>query len=355
MRKIHGNAGTGAMRGFSIIELMVAMLISLLLLAGVIAIFSSTKSSYETSDKVSRIQENGRFALDQFTYDIRSAGFVGCSRAANYISTSLNNKADLLWNFLDGGPVQGFQYDKSSTWKPALPTGIFPTGVDAPSDNSDILVLRMPARESLPLKVTTDMATATDALTVAAVADAFKAGDIAMAYSCEAQAFFQVTDYAGGILSHEQGGSSPGNANGSLSYTFRANAQVVPVNTVIYYVAQSTAGARATSLYRKIGTAAPEELVEGVEQMQVDYGVANGSGLVDTYMTADKVTNWQKVYTVRVALLVRSIEPYGGEKDTRQYTLLGGDDVVTVAAPNDRYYREVFASTVGIRNKVVIN
>ena len=51
-------------RGFSVIELMVAMAISLLLLGGVISIFVSSKSSYETNERLSRIQENGRFALN---------------------------------------------------------------------------------------------------------------------------------------------------------------------------------------------------------------------------------------------------------------------------------------------------
>jgi hypothetical protein len=43
---------------------MVAMAISLLLLSGVISIFVSSKSSYETNERLSRIQENGRFALN---------------------------------------------------------------------------------------------------------------------------------------------------------------------------------------------------------------------------------------------------------------------------------------------------
>lgn len=337
-------------RGFSLVELMVAMAISLLLLAGVIAIFASSRSSYETTDKLSRIQENGRYALDQLTFDIRSAGFVGCSRTSNHVSTSLNNSANVIWNFLDG-PVRGYDYVSSGTWSPALATGI-----PAPINGSDVLVLRVPVREATALRLQSEMTSNTDNLVLPAVAGAFQVGDIAMAYSCEAQAFFQVTDFTGGVLQHAATGSAPGNAVASLSYRFLTNAEVVPVNTVIYYVRQSTAGARASSLFRQIGNAGPEELVEGIEQMQIEYGVdTNGDGATDTYLLASAVTDWSAVLSVRVALLARSIEAYGTETDSRSYVLLTGANAVTVPAPMDRHYREVFSSTVGIRNKVVVN
>jgi len=343
-----------AIRGFSIVELMVAMAISLLLLAGIIAIFTSTKSSYETSDKLSRIQESGRYALDQFTYDIRSAGYVGCSRASTYMSSSLKvANPNLIWDFM-AGSLQGFQYTSSSTWTPAFPAGVLPTDSRAPIDGSDILVLRIPVREAVPLALTAPMASASGTITVKNVAGAFKSGDIALAYSCEAQAFFQVTDYAGGVISHAATGSSPGNQVDTLSYSFRTNAEVVPVNTVVYYIAQSTAGNRASSLFRKVGGNDPEELVEGVEQMQIDYGVdTNADNVVDAYEAASATTNWDRVFTVRVALLVRSLEPYGGQYE-QEYKLLTGGTAVT-AKVKDRYYREVFTSTIGIRNKVVIN
>src|SRR5690606_32670244 len=59
-RRSRGSRLRSAVLGFSVVELMVAMAISLLLLAGVVAIFSSSRSSYETTTRLSRIQENGR-------------------------------------------------------------------------------------------------------------------------------------------------------------------------------------------------------------------------------------------------------------------------------------------------------
>lgn len=351
-------------RGFSLIELMVAMAISLLLLAGVIAIFASSRASYETTDRMSRIQENGRYALDQLAYDIRSAGYVGCSRATTYVSTSLNNSSALTWNFLDG-PVRGYEYVSSGTWAPALSVGVPTTGVTAAVDGSDVLVLRMPVREAVALRLQSDMATGTSDIVLPAVTGAFKVGDIALAYSCEAQAFFQVTGFAGGVLSHTTAtgpSGTPGNAVANISYAFRTNAEVLPVNTVVYYIAASTAidastsAARSRSLFRKTGSNVAEELVEGVDQMQIDYGVdTNLDDAVDAYQVASGIADWSRVLSVRVALLVRSLDQYGTEQDTRTYTLLTAPNAVAVTAPMDRRYREVFTSTVSVRNKAVIN
>jgi len=323
------------------------MALSLLLLGGVIAIFASSRVSYETNDKLARIQENGRFALDQLVRDIRSAGFVGCARAPTYVSTSLNNSNLLQWNFLDG-PVRGFQATDDA-WDPALDASL-----SAAAAGSDVLVLRIPRREAQPLRLTTSMASGTDALTVPAVTNGVRVGDIALAYSCEAQAYFQVTSFAGGRIEHASlSALQPGNSSDDISYAFRENAEVIPVQTVAYFVAPSTADANATSLWRRTALNNPEELVEGIERMELQFGLdTNGDSVVDQYVTADAVdTNWASVFSVRVALLVRSLQEYGADVDRRQYQVL---DAV-VPAPADRRLREVFTATANLRNRVPVN
>src|SRR5690606_17263629 len=101
------------MAGLSMVALMVAVTISTLLLMGVVALFVSSRASYETTERMSRIQENGRYALDQFANDIRAAGYQGCSRASGTraqdyaINTVSIDPSDMLWNFIV--PAQGFQ------------------------------------------------------------------------------------------------------------------------------------------------------------------------------------------------------------------------------------------------------
>lgn len=337
--------------GFSLVELMVAIAISLLLLAGVVAIFSSSRVSYESTDQLSRVQETGRFALEAISRQVRSAGFGGCSRQPNYVSTALNSTSTLQWNFL-AGPVRGYNAS-GSAWTPTLDASI--TGAAA---GSDVLVLRGPRTDAQPAIVTTNMASPTDPLVISG--GSIAVNDIVMAYSCEGQAFFQVTA-AGGTLSHAAVGAAPGNATGSTSYQFKRNAEVVTVETTVYFVGPSV-GATApgntlpigtNSLYRQVGSSAREELVQGVEQMQVEYGIdTNNDRTVDSYSAATATTNWQQVISVRVALLVRSIQQYGTDVDARSYVMSAD---TTVPAANDRRTRQLFTATISLRNRVRVD
>ena len=363
-----GHAGAQRARGFSIVELMVAMAISVLLLAGVVSIFASSKSSYETNERFSRIQENGRFALDAIMNDLRASGFVGCARQPTYLSTSLNvatlnSTNGLQYDFL-GGPVRGFQATGTSTWTPGMNANIA-----GPVSGSDVLVARVPVRERVALPLTTSLVTASDALRIGAGnANWVKPGDIAVAYSCEAISVFKVTSFsaATGTIAHisEVAGTIPGNGSATVNYLYRRDVTyVVPVETVAYYIAPSArvadvndpAPAGTTSLWRRRGLNAAEELVEGIEQIQAQYGVdTNGDVIVDAYRTADQVAaaaQWDDVISVSVALLVRSLEQYGLDTDQRSYNLLD----VTVAAPADRRLREVFTATASVRNRVRVN
>lgn len=63
------------MRGFTLIELMVAMVLSLFLIGGVVLMYASSKAAYLDSNQLSRLQENIRFASDYMVRDIRNAGF----------------------------------------------------------------------------------------------------------------------------------------------------------------------------------------------------------------------------------------------------------------------------------------
>ena len=106
--------------GFGVVELMVAMAISLLLLGGVVTLFTSSKTTYERVEHLSRIQETGRFALEAMIRDIRSAGYIGCARSSTFTNT-LNSAATLAYDF--GESIRGYDYQSGTTWSPGLPAG----------------------------------------------------------------------------------------------------------------------------------------------------------------------------------------------------------------------------------------
>ncbi|TAL47465.1 MAG: pilus assembly protein PilW, partial [Methylovulum sp.] len=57
--------------GMTLIEILIAMLLGVFLIGGVIQIFISTKQTYRMQEGLSRLQENGRFAMDFITKDVR--------------------------------------------------------------------------------------------------------------------------------------------------------------------------------------------------------------------------------------------------------------------------------------------
>jgi type IV pilus assembly protein PilW len=361
------------MRGFSLIELMVAIAISLLLLMGVVALFVSSRASYETTERLSRIQENGRFALDQLSNDMRVAGYNGCARGAttparneDFRINVVTGSTDVRWNFLV--PAQGLNSD-GSTWTPAVDVGTLDPD---PSPTGDILILRIPRRDARALQLTAKQTNPTDPLTVGVIAPApLEAGDIAMVSDCTGRAFFQVTGYAGGQILHAAGGAtssaaevtpgnqdnSPATPNNSLLHPFMVGAEVVPVTTMIYYLAPSDGDATRMSLWRKTGgMVRSDEIAEGIERLELLFGVDSTSprdGRADTYVPANLVTDWGAVMTAQVALLARSPEAYGTDIDNQVYTLFPAPNLVQTAPAGDRHQRKVFTATVAVRNQII--
>ncbi len=346
--------GGGRQAGFTVVELMVAMVISLLLLGGVVTVFTGSKRTYERLERLSRTQESGRFALDAIVRDIRSAGYMGCSRPSTWANT-LNTPTSLAWNFAE--PIRGYDYQSGTTWSPGLPTGL--TNIaGTPLNGSDALVLRvpMPTATSATLRLTDKMTAQTGTLQIATVPSgvtpALNVDDVVMLADCHARAVFQITAYnpSTGVIDHAQdvSGQTPGNASNDLGHAFEANSQIVPVRTVAYYIGTS---AGRTGLWRVAGSGAPEELVEGVERMELRFGVdtSGADRIADSYTTAGSVGDWGNVISVSIALLVRSPDEYGTERDTRTYNLLDK----TYTAPSDRFVRQVFVTTATLRNRAL--
>ena len=62
-------------QGLSLVELMVALTLGMVLMAGFLQIFMSVRSTYAANEASSRLQENGRFALDFLAQHARMAGY----------------------------------------------------------------------------------------------------------------------------------------------------------------------------------------------------------------------------------------------------------------------------------------
>jgi type IV pilus assembly protein PilW len=341
---------THRQRGFSLVELMVAMGLSLVLLAGALSILYSSKVTSAENERIARLQESGRTAVELILRDARSSGFQGCARpiTPGFYDNVLNNSTTLLWNLQQ--PMYGFEAT-GGIWAPAIDAANIPSA----TAGSDVIVLRT-TRQGMPIfRLSAPLLNPTGALQVVGPPAATIApGATVVIGDCRGAATFAVTAFTplgGGAatIQHAAGGT-PGNVGTTLEHRFDLNAQISPVDTVIYYVRPSTTG-NGPALWRRIGGAQPETLIEGVENIQVLYGVdTDGDFLANQYVTAnviDAANNWDNVISLTLSVLVRSETETNLEVDSRVYNLLG-----TNFGPfNDRRQRSVFTTTVTLRNR----
>lgn len=81
MQHIHRNprrpAGVRSMRGMSLVELMVSIVIGLVILAALVALFVNTSGSNRELARANSLVENGRLAIELLESDVVHAGFWG--------------------------------------------------------------------------------------------------------------------------------------------------------------------------------------------------------------------------------------------------------------------------------------
>ena len=342
--------------GLSLIELMIALLIGSILILGVTQVFGASRAAYQLSEGMSRVQENGRFALDYLQRDLRMAGHFGCVNdqarrqvAADALDSHFTGAA---LNF--GYSVQG--YDNAS-----------PAGVTLSPERvagTDSIVLRFLRGNGVPItaidasgvnvnaakwSVLTDGGVATPnmfGIADCAFADVFAASSVnAGAGRVVVPATVNLGRY----------GASP---EGGPAMLYRADAMV-------YYIGQGAGG--QPSLWRARinadNSVTSEELVEGIEDLQFRYGLDQGTaakptGYIATQAAASGVGNsedaWRLVGQVQVALLAVSPNPAASAQATRDEgrpALFG----VAASLPADGRYRTAYETTIALRNRLYGN
>ncbi|MBF0219992.1 MAG: PilW family protein [Gammaproteobacteria bacterium] len=125
----------------------------------------------------------------------------------------------------------------------------------------------------------------------------------------------------------------------------------------------NTGGAAATNLFfialsngvsslMCTGNSGTQPLAEGVENMQLLYGEdTTNDNIADLYRAPAAVTDWTRVVSIRVALLVTSIDEVASTPDVNQYVLLNAPPITP--ATNLLQRRRVFTKTILVRNNMM--
>ncbi|MFU8838493.1 MAG: PilW family protein [Thiohalomonadaceae bacterium] len=355
-------------QGLTIVEMLVAMAISLILLAGVAQIFLSNRDSFRLQEGMAYVQENGRFAIEFMTRDVRMVGFMGCraETVVNNVDPSKGNDAAKLGlgdpgsGAFDGSnSLIGYRYGGG-----ALPADLVTYGLLAPAEprtgrmvvpGTDVIVVKR--ADSCPGGdvISRDINNARYAIRSNEFCN-IQQNDIVMITDCQNADVHGVTNVVGQTnIAH----GANLNLTPMLSGGYGPGSMVMKMRAAIYYIGYGTSGEPA--LYRCVisgiddtcaNALSREELVEGVYGMDILYGVdtdgasAAGSLVPRRYVGADDVAvgEWDSVAAARLTFRVRS----------RQDNIVRDPQTYSYQAANvtDRRLRKDFSTTVAVRNRV---
>lgn len=340
-----------AQEGFGLVELMIALTLGLLLSTSVMQVTLASQRSQQLLDAAARLQENGRFAMNFLAKDIRTAGYMGCPNLQRIPVNVIAETTPSDFNFTAAEVLKGFDnvVDDSDNLYEAVA-------------GTDVLVLQRAALPSVRLTGNLDPNNAN--IHIDSNPAGLGANDFVFITDCVNADLFKAASVS---ANNSNGGSginivhSRGtNNNNHLSKIYGSDAEVMGFQSLAYFVRdsqRSTAGGSAIySLYvkaRNFGRgAAPVaiELIEGVENMQLSYGVdTGGDRSVDEYQIASAVTDWSKVLSVRIELLMQSLEDkvMASSGESAQSLQFNG-----AAVTPDGRLRQVYSSAVAIRNRL---
>lgn len=335
-------------RGFSLVELMVALLIGSFLIIGAVTVYVQSRTTYSVNEAVARLQENARYALSTLEPDIRLANYWGLMNDAELITGTVGNMPLPAGTADDCGagfdinlvqPIEGVNnnYNLACAAGPAA-------GVPDPNftRTPDTIVVRHAAEARSPATANTLQ-----------------------------------------VYSTRQGGASQvfnsDTAPGTLAaldplQPFGRQAEIRNLVVRAYYVSPASSQAQLPSLRRYNLVATPrfddEEILPGVEDLQMQFGVDlgaddNGDGIIDDddgngmpdrypgiarqYVNpGDPILATAQVVAVRLWILVRAETPEVGYRNDGPYNYA---DVVNYI-PGDGFRRLLVSRTIQIRNTV---
>lgn len=331
-------------RGISLVELMVAVTLSLILGIALIQIFTASRNAYRVQEATSRLQESGRYTVDAIAQDVRMAGYMGCA-SIDKVPVSIRAStppADVVFDATN--VINGLDNVATGNAYSAYP-------------GTDVLVIRRAADTGIRLdgNMTADNAN----ISLVDNSQNFKAGDYLFISDCASADLFCANNVSTGSITIAH--SSSCNTSPKLSKVYGAEAEVLAFRSFAYFIRDT---GRTTKANRPIlalwvqsrsgGTLnAAYELVEGVENMQLQYGLdTSGDGTPDVYRSANNLTTseWASVVTVRLNLLMQSVdENLVGTSGAQVQTVQFNGSALAV---NDSRLRQAFSTVIAIRNRL---
>ncbi|WP_372749855.1 PilW family protein [Litorivivens sp.] len=343
-------------RGFGLVELMIALTLGLALTGAVLQATLASQRNHSLLEAGAQLQENGRFALRYLSQGLRTAGFMGCPNLSHIKVNVISDAPPDDMDFTGSGVISGLDnVGTSNDYSAVAGTDIVEfqrAGLPAtrlagnlPPNNANIQVESNPAG-----LVRNDYVFITDCVN----ADLFTATTVSNSQN-GGNSNGGSSNRAVVTITHAEGV----NTSNRLSKVYGEDAMVMGFESVAYFIRDTNRdtakGHSIHSLYIRArepgsGGTAPvaQELVEGVEDMQLTYGVdTSDDRTVDAYKTAADISDWSKVLSVRINLLMQSIDD--SVVSSAQRGLIFNADAVNT---NDGRLRQTYSTAVAIRNRL---
>lgn len=334
----------GRVSGMSLMEVLVALGISMVLLAALAGLFSSSVKTRQQVDREGQKIENGRYALDSIAEDIRLAGYFG-----TYAPSS-------KWNSVDWKPVSPFDDCSSITTPTAAAIVATTEGWTNSATTPEIPVpvmgfethggtaLHVSISNCLPNYYRGDVLVIRRASTTTTAIGSLDASKTYLqSTSCgnDGTTYFVVAAGATGLTDTAPGAFTLRPLSCTMTSTTRA--EIRELITRVYYVASENESGDGIPTLKVLdlssGSITPRSVAPGIENLHIEYGLDNtgSDGTTDTYalssanplriVTMPATTlgtalggawgtfgedKWEDVISLKVHLIARDLEATTG-------------------------------------------
>jgi type IV pilus assembly protein PilW len=320
-------------QGFTLIELMIAMLLGLLLSGALLTMLSQARRSFQQDEVFASMQDESRYAMRELTSDLSMAGYIGDI----LVPESITFDATLLTSM--GDDCERASDDETFAYRLTDST----TGVDTTLMGLDNITTAVAVAQFACLDAA-ELVAGTDIVAVKHLAGAESTslveGDVVVRYN----------GTVGSLFVHPIAASFP------LPYEDRI------YTPAIYFIRNytNTAGDGLPSLCRKVlvgGTTVnmtTECIAAGIENLQVEYGIdSNADGSVDSYINAPdgvpteaEMELMEQTVSVKVYMLARTADVDRAYTNDKTYAFSNA----AIPPPNDSFRRRVYTTTVSVPN-----
>lgn len=318
-------------RGITLIELMIALVLGLLVVGAAIGIFLSNRRAYTATESLGRVQENVRTSFELMSRDVREATGNPCNSESNMAMVNVVNTPTANWwkNWGGGSNASALVGFDGAT---AFPDRAFGAAAAERVAGTDGLVVLSGGDTAVTVTAHTP---GSAEFTVANNDHGFTPGTLLMVCGPNSEAtgiirlgaIFGMTGIAGTTtIGHAVGGGASGNATANLGlggapFTFGPNAMIARLHASRWYVGNNARGGR--SLYQGVlapgGLVNDQEVAEGIRDMDLTYLVEGDNAYVDAAGVAGR---WNEVTAVNIALALEGEDRVGTDGNALRRNLV---------------------------------